>query len=189
MVDYASARSRAPCQLDRSDGQPSVIDSTMASRLISPIGGVERPCRVVRFARLIHRRVRALGRPAAGAACGGNSDPALLATQSDQVNVDVTRRMLLNQRLSAGASMSEDDFDDLGIRSQEPLPVRLTTTLNMVLNALVLNPVMASVWGATLVIVLALLITGRARSVVPSLPLDILIVALAILFYFFPSAA
>jgi hypothetical protein len=27
---------------------------------------------MVRFARLIHRRGRAFGRPAAGAACGGN---------------------------------------------------------------------------------------------------------------------
>jgi hypothetical protein len=33
---------------------------------------VVRPRRVVRFARLIHRRVRALGRPSAGAAFGGN---------------------------------------------------------------------------------------------------------------------
>jgi len=35
-------------------------------------GGVERPRRVVRFARLMHRRVRAFGRPSAGAAYGGN---------------------------------------------------------------------------------------------------------------------
>jgi hypothetical protein len=36
-----------------------------------PSGGVERPGRVVRFARLIHRPVRVLGVPSARAACGG----------------------------------------------------------------------------------------------------------------------
>jgi hypothetical protein len=38
----------------------------------APRGGVERPRRVVRFARLIHRRVGVLGGPSARAACGGN---------------------------------------------------------------------------------------------------------------------
>ena len=37
-----------------------------------PLGGVERQRWPVRFARLIHRRVRALGRPLASAAFGGN---------------------------------------------------------------------------------------------------------------------
>jgi hypothetical protein len=40
---------------------------------------VERPRRKVRFARLMHRRVRALGRPLAGAACGGNLSLTRLA--------------------------------------------------------------------------------------------------------------
>jgi hypothetical protein len=44
-----------------------------------PLGGVERPRRAVRFARLTHRRVRVLGGPAVRAACGGNlACPALL---------------------------------------------------------------------------------------------------------------
>jgi hypothetical protein len=38
----------------------------------APSGEVERPRRVVRFARLIHRPGRDLGRPSVGAACGGN---------------------------------------------------------------------------------------------------------------------
>jgi hypothetical protein len=37
-----------------------------------PLGGVERPRRAVRFARLIQRRVRVLGGPSVRAACGGN---------------------------------------------------------------------------------------------------------------------
>jgi hypothetical protein len=37
-----------------------------------PLGGVERPRRKERFARLIHRRVRVLGGPAVRAACGGD---------------------------------------------------------------------------------------------------------------------
>jgi hypothetical protein len=40
-----------------------------------PLGGVVRPRGVVRFARLIHRRVRVLGVPAARAASGGNKMP------------------------------------------------------------------------------------------------------------------
>jgi hypothetical protein len=39
---------------------------------MAPLGGVVRPRRVVRFARLIQRRVRAFGRPTARAAFGGN---------------------------------------------------------------------------------------------------------------------
>jgi hypothetical protein len=35
----------------------------------------------VRFARLIQRRIRVLGRPSTGAAFGGNLKPALVATQ------------------------------------------------------------------------------------------------------------
>jgi hypothetical protein len=41
---------------------------------------VERPGRVVRFARLIHRPVRVLGGPAVRAAYGGNLKPALVTT-------------------------------------------------------------------------------------------------------------
>jgi hypothetical protein len=40
-------------------------------RVHGPLGGVERPRRVVRFARLIHRPVRVLGGPAVRAARGG----------------------------------------------------------------------------------------------------------------------
>jgi hypothetical protein len=43
--------------------------------------GVERPGRVVRFARLIDRRGRVLGGPAVRAACGGRLKLALIATQ------------------------------------------------------------------------------------------------------------
>jgi hypothetical protein len=39
---------------------------------MAPLGGMVRPRRVVRFARLIDRRVRAFGRPSARAASGGN---------------------------------------------------------------------------------------------------------------------
>jgi hypothetical protein len=39
---------------------------------LAPLGGVERPRRVVRFARLIQRRGRVLGGPAVRAACGGS---------------------------------------------------------------------------------------------------------------------
>jgi hypothetical protein len=41
-----------------------------------PSGGVERPRRVVRFARLMHRRVRILGMPSARAASCDNLKPA-----------------------------------------------------------------------------------------------------------------
>src|SRR6266545_4393668 len=43
-----------------------------------PLGGVERPRRKVRFARLMQRRVRDLGGPSAGAAFGGNLSPPWL---------------------------------------------------------------------------------------------------------------
>jgi hypothetical protein len=39
---------------------------------LTPLGGVERPRRKVRFARLIHRRSRVLGGPAVRAAFGGD---------------------------------------------------------------------------------------------------------------------
>jgi hypothetical protein len=39
---------------------------------MAPSGGVERPRRVVRFARLMHRPVRVLGVPSARAASGGD---------------------------------------------------------------------------------------------------------------------
>jgi hypothetical protein len=48
---------------------------------LAPLGGVVRPRRVVRFARLIHRRGRVCGGPAVRAACGGDLMPALAATQ------------------------------------------------------------------------------------------------------------
>jgi hypothetical protein len=57
---------------------------------MAPLGGVERPGRVVRFARLIHRPVRVLGGPAVRAASGGNLK-RLIATQSD-VQAKATRR-------------------------------------------------------------------------------------------------
>jgi hypothetical protein len=41
---------------------------------------MERPRRKERFARLIHRHGRVLGGPAVRAACGGNLEPALVAT-------------------------------------------------------------------------------------------------------------
>jgi hypothetical protein len=47
-------------------------------RMLAPLGGVERPCRVVRFARLIHRPGRDLGGPAVRAAYGGSPMPATL---------------------------------------------------------------------------------------------------------------
>jgi hypothetical protein len=39
---------------------------------MAPSGGVERPSRMVRFTRLVHRPVRVLGVPAARVACGGS---------------------------------------------------------------------------------------------------------------------
>jgi hypothetical protein len=50
-----------------------------------PSGGVERPGRVVRFARLIHRPVRVPGGPAVRAACGGRYQPAVVVTQGGAV--------------------------------------------------------------------------------------------------------
>jgi hypothetical protein len=46
--------------------------------LMAPLGGVERPRRAVRFARLMHRRVRVLGGPTVRAASGGNLSLAWL---------------------------------------------------------------------------------------------------------------
>ena len=50
-------------------------------RVHCTLGGVERPRRKVRFARLIQRRGRDLGGPSARAAFGGNVAPDLVATQ------------------------------------------------------------------------------------------------------------
>jgi hypothetical protein len=47
---------------------------------LAPLGGVERPRRLVRFARLIQRPVRVLGVPSVHAAFGGSLKPALVAT-------------------------------------------------------------------------------------------------------------
>jgi hypothetical protein len=50
---------------------------------MAPLGGVERPRRVVRFAQLIHRRGRAFG-PAFGLRrLRRHSEPDVLATQGD----------------------------------------------------------------------------------------------------------
>src|SRR5215211_5895016 len=48
---------------------------------LAPLEGVERPRRVVRFARLIHQPVRVLGVPSVRAASGGSLKPALVATK------------------------------------------------------------------------------------------------------------
>jgi hypothetical protein len=54
--------------------------------VMPPYGGVERPRRVVRFARLMHRRVRALDGPSARAGFGGdpmtNRLPRMVVLQS-----------------------------------------------------------------------------------------------------------
>jgi hypothetical protein len=51
---------------------------------MAPLGGMERACRKVRFARLIHRHGRAFGGPTARAAFGGNqmqtTSPLTVAT-------------------------------------------------------------------------------------------------------------
>jgi hypothetical protein len=49
-------------------------------RLAQRSGGVERPGRKVRFARLMHRPGRVLGGPAVRAAYGGNLSLTLVAT-------------------------------------------------------------------------------------------------------------
>jgi hypothetical protein len=50
-----------------------------------PLGGVERPRRVVRFARLIHRRVRAFGPAFGPRRLRRQSEPALVAAEGDAV--------------------------------------------------------------------------------------------------------
>jgi hypothetical protein len=67
---------------------------------MAPFGGVVRPRRVVRFARLIHRRVRVLGGPSVRAASGGNlSLPWLphrvvwLIQAGDHPTLKITRRL------------------------------------------------------------------------------------------------
>jgi hypothetical protein len=47
---------------------------------LAPLGGVERPSRKVRFARLMHRPVRVLGGPAVRAACGASLSLTWLPT-------------------------------------------------------------------------------------------------------------
>jgi hypothetical protein len=56
------------------------MDGLRVSGAVCPLGGVVRPRRVVRFARLIHRHGRVLSGPSVRAACGGNLKPALVAT-------------------------------------------------------------------------------------------------------------
>jgi hypothetical protein len=56
---------------------PTLFHAAMVSRdrgrpVHGPLGGAVRPRRVVRFARLMYRRVRAFGRTYVRAACGGN---------------------------------------------------------------------------------------------------------------------
>jgi hypothetical protein len=54
-------------------GAEHQISLRLRFEVMAPFGGVERPGRVVRFARLIHRRRgRVLGGPAVRAACGGS---------------------------------------------------------------------------------------------------------------------
>ena len=77
---------------------------------MAPLGGVERPRRVVRFARLIHRRVRVLGGPAVGAAFGGHlSLPWLPLTVVRQIKPP---RSLIRHRLGwEWADRRRDDQD------------------------------------------------------------------------------
>jgi hypothetical protein len=59
------------------DGMQGVgIDRLVLETSRLPLGGVERPGRKERFARLIHRPVRVLGVPSARAAYGGNLNVA-----------------------------------------------------------------------------------------------------------------
>jgi hypothetical protein len=61
--------------------EPSVLVMSARGASRPPLGGVERPRRAVRFARLIHRRVRDLGGPPVRAASGGRlSLPSQLLT-------------------------------------------------------------------------------------------------------------
>jgi hypothetical protein len=64
-----------------SDGGGSFSPLTGVAAGLAPLGGVVRPRRVVRFARLTHRRGRVCGGPAVRAACGGDLMPAMAATQ------------------------------------------------------------------------------------------------------------
>ena len=53
-------------------GRIAVTQHITDRRPHGPLGGAVRPRRVVRFARLMYRRVRAFGRTYVRAACGGN---------------------------------------------------------------------------------------------------------------------
>ena len=56
-------------------------DQTAPFLVVMPEGGVERPGRKVRFARLIHRRVRAFWRTCGPRRLRRRSDPDVVATQ------------------------------------------------------------------------------------------------------------
>jgi hypothetical protein len=51
---------------------------------MAPLGGVERPRRVVRFARLMHRRARAFGRTYGPRRLRRHLMPDLVATQGER---------------------------------------------------------------------------------------------------------
>ena len=58
------------------------MDALGASGAVCPLGGVVRPRRVVRFARLIHRRVRAFWPAYGRRRLRRQFEPGLVATQS-----------------------------------------------------------------------------------------------------------
>jgi hypothetical protein len=81
---------------------------------LAPLGGVERPRRVVRFARLIQRRVRAFGRPLAGAAFAGNLNLTRLP-------LSVARSASLR---TPDRTLDSDHVTQLGRRGDHPDPAR-----------------------------------------------------------------
>jgi len=68
-----------------SRGSESLMHGLEASGAKCPLGGVERPGRKVRFARLIHRPGRVPGGPTVRAAYGGNLKPDLAVTPGGTV--------------------------------------------------------------------------------------------------------
>jgi hypothetical protein len=79
---------------------------------LAPLGGVERPRRVVRFARLIHRRGRDLGGPAVRAACGGNPSRRCWPLSA----------MLQKARIVPDAAMSAPPCREVAARSWDHSP-------------------------------------------------------------------
>ena len=79
------------------------------------VGGVERPHRAVRFARLIHRPVRVLGGPSARAAFGGNLHPALIAAQGAMAlhrSIDVEDSSQPEAKMAAGRNATAPPPDE-----------------------------------------------------------------------------